>query len=109
MLPEASPPAPALTKWAEIDAEAIRDNARTLKGLTRRGCLLMAMVKASGYGHGALTAARAALAGGADWLGISSIAEGLELRTAGFGAPILNVGWTPPSDFVSAAQAGIDI
>ena len=57
----------------------------------------MAVVKADGYGHGAVPTARAAIAGGATWLAVSSVAEGIELRKAGILQPILNLGHTPPS------------
>jgi alanine racemase len=65
----------------------------------------MAVVKANGYGHGAIPAARAALEGGATWLGVSSVQEGIELRKAGIQEPILNLGYTPPAA-LSAAVAG---
>ena len=64
----------------------------------------MAVVKANGYGHGAVPAARAALEGGATWLAVSSIPEGIELRKAGIRDPILNLGYTPPAT-LSAAVA----
>ena len=51
--------------------------------------MVMAVVKASGYGHGAVPAARAALRGGAAWLGVVHVAEALELRAAGIDAPVL--------------------
>jgi alanine racemase len=65
----------------------------------------MAVVKANGYGHGAIEAARAALAGGATWLGVSSVAEGVELRKAGIAGPILNMGYTQPAALSAAIQA----
>jgi alanine racemase len=49
----------------------------------------MAVVKADGYGHGAVPSARAALAGGADWLAVALVEEGEELRAAGITAPVL--------------------
>ena len=101
--------APIPTKWAEVDVTALEDNTRALKGFAGERCLLMAMVKANGYGHGILTAARAALTGGADWLGVSSITEELQLRDAGLKVPILNVGWTPTGDIGVAARGDIDI
>jgi len=67
----------------------------------------MAVVKANGYGHGAIPAARAALEGGATWLGVSSVPEGIELRQAGIRAPILNLGYTPPSELSAAVAAGL--
>ncbi|MFJ6651477.1 alanine racemase [Microbacterium sp. NPDC091313] len=50
---------------------------------------LLVVVKADGYGHGAVTAATAALQGGASWLGVADISEALELRRAGIAAPVL--------------------
>ncbi|MBS3969527.1 MAG: alanine racemase, partial [Clostridia bacterium] len=54
----------------------------------------MAVVKADGYGHGAVPAARTALESGADNLGVATVQEGIELREAGIRAPILIFGWT---------------
>jgi alanine racemase len=65
----------------------------------------MAVVKADGYGHGAVPTARAALQGGATWLAVSSVPEGIELRKAGIVAPILNLGYTPPSALSAAIAA----
>jgi alanine racemase len=58
----------------------------------------MAVVKANGYGHGAVEVARTALANGAEWLGVARLAEAVHLRQAGFGVPILVFGYTPPAD-----------
>jgi alanine racemase len=66
---------------------------------------VLAVVKANGYGHGAVQAARAALEGGATWLAVSSVPEGLELRKAGIGEPILNLGYTPPNALSAAVAA----
>jgi len=72
--------------WVEVDLDAIRDNARMLKPDTSE---LMAVVKANGYGHGAVEVARAATDGGATWMGVALVEEGLELRGAGIESPIL--------------------
>jgi alanine racemase len=69
----------------------------------------MAMVKANGYGHGALAAARAALSGGVTWLGVSSPDEAVQLRDAGIDAPILMVGWTPPDACADLIRRSVDI
>lgn len=74
--------------WAEIDLGAIRANVATLAGLAAPARLL-AVVKADGYGHGAVPVARAALEGGARWLGVAVAEEGCELRAAGIDAPVL--------------------
>lgn len=75
--------------WAEIDLSAIKQNVGTLKALTKPGTLFMAVVKADGYGHGALHVARAALSAGADRLGVATVDEAIELREAGITSPIL--------------------
>ncbi|MGH7722709.1 MAG: alanine racemase [Candidatus Dormibacteria bacterium] len=104
-----TPAAAAGTKWAEVDMAALRDNAAALCRLAGEGCAVMAMVKANGYGHGALHAATAALAGGATWLGVSSVTEAVELRRAGVTARILNTGWTMPSEMAAATVHGVDV
>jgi alanine racemase len=103
------PAAAAGTKWAEVEVAALRDNAAALRRWAGEGCAVMAMVKANGYGHGAVLAANAALAGGATWLGVSSITEALALRDAGISARILNVGWSMPSEMAMANAHDIDV
>ncbi|WP_320666889.1 alanine racemase [Prochlorococcus sp. MIT 1307] len=83
---------PRQRAWIEIQPAAIESNARILKDLIADSCLLMAVVKADGYGHGAQTVARAALLGGADTLGVATLQEGLELRQSGITCPILLLG-----------------
>ena len=74
--------------WAEIDLGAIEHNVRTLKSLTPPSTLFMAVVKSDGYGHGAVQVARAALAAGADRIGVATVDEALQLRGAGVDAPV---------------------
>lgn len=73
---------------AEVDLDVIRGNARVLTAHAG-DAQLMAVVKADGYGHGAVQVARAALQAGATWLGVALVEEGIALRTAGVHAPIL--------------------
>lgn len=80
--------APLRPAWAEIDLAAIRGNARLLTDLVAPA-KLCAVVKAWAYGHGPVRAARAALEGGADWLGVALVEEGRQLREAGVTAPVL--------------------
>jgi alanine racemase len=70
-----------------VDLDAIRHNVAVLRELA--GTDVCAVVKADGYGHGAVPVARAALEGGATWLGVALVEEGLVLREAGIEAPIL--------------------
>lgn len=89
---------------AIIDLDAIRANVARLSASTPAA--VMAVVKADGYGHGLVPSARAALAGGASWLGTATIDEALALRAAGIDAPCLAWLWTPGEhDTVRAAVA----
>ena len=83
--------------WAEIDLDALADNVRLLKSQAN-GAALLAVVKANAYGHGAVAVARAALAAGADRLGVICVDEGEQLRRAGITAPILVMGHTPAEE-----------
>jgi len=74
--------------WVEVDLDAIAGNVRTLAAEVAPA-RVMAVVKADGYGHGAVPAAIAALDAGAAWLGVALVEEALELRAAGIGAPVL--------------------
>lgn len=69
----------------------------------------MIVVKADGYGHGALTAARAGLDGGATWLGTADIDEALALRSHGITAPVLAWLIGPHSDVPGAIDHGVDL
>ncbi|RMG22835.1 MAG: alanine racemase [Armatimonadetes bacterium] len=74
--------------WAEIDLRALQHNVRLLKEKAA-GALLSVVVKADAYGHGLVPAGRAAYAAGADWLAVATVSEGVALREAEIGAPIL--------------------
>jgi len=82
--------------WGEVDLGALRDNTRALVELAAPAAVL-AVVKADAYGHGAVPAARAALEGGARWLGVALVEEGLGLRAAGIDAPVLVLSEPPPA------------
>jgi alanine racemase len=86
---------PARPTWLDVDLDAIAHNVRTLKALVGPDVALMAVLKADGYGHGAVKVARTALNNGADWCGVASLSEALALRNAGIEAPILILGFTP--------------
>ncbi|MHB2027414.1 MAG: alanine racemase [Acidimicrobiales bacterium] len=82
--------------WAEVSAYAIGHNVRSVKKVVGDS-LICAVVKANGYGHGAPLVARAALDGGAHWLAVAIVDEGIELRRAGVSAPILLLAEADPS------------
>lgn len=88
--------------WAEIDLSAIAANVEALCDLLQPPTQLMAVVKADGYGHGAVHVAKIAVASGAHRLGVALPEEALELRAAGIDTPIHIFGETP-------AQAAQDI
>ncbi|MFD0713750.1 alanine racemase [Paenibacillus sp. GCM10027626] len=95
--------------WAEIDLAAIRHNVHEFRCRMAASCRFMAVVKADGYGHGAVEAAKAALDAGADYLGVALIDEALELRRAGIAAPILALGYTPPRAAAIAVEHQITL
>jgi alanine racemase len=91
----------------EVDLSAITANVRTIQ--SRTAGELMAVVKADGFGHGQLDVARAALAGGATRLGVTSVDEARPLRAAGLTQRILS--WLNPldSDFAEAVRLDIEL
>ncbi|HET9050809.1 MAG TPA: alanine racemase, partial [Candidatus Dormibacteraeota bacterium] len=104
-----SDPRAALTKWAEVDHGAITDNVRALRRHVGEDVAVMAMVKANGYGHGMVETARAAIAGGATWLGVSSAEEAVALRGAGTHGRILVTGWAHPALGAGLVAADVDL
>jgi alanine racemase len=83
--------------WAEVDLAAVEHNVRSLKALASPGTLFMAVVKADAYGHGAVQVAGAALAAGADRVGVATIDEAAKLRQAGVSQPIHVLSEPPPA------------
>ena len=96
-------------RWAEIDVGALRHNAAQIKAALAPSVQLLAMVKSNGYGHGAITAALAALAGGATWLGVYTPDEALKLRRAGFTERLLVAGWSPRDMLGAMVAEDVDI
>ncbi len=90
-----------------VHTDAITANARTIAAATTAE--VMAVVKADGYGLGAANVARAALAGGATSLGVTSVYEALELRAAGLTATILSWLNAVDADFGGAVAAGVEL
>ena len=94
---------------ARIDLDAIRDNVAVLAERAAGGAQVMAVVKADGYGHGLVPSARAAVAGGAVWLGVAFLEEALALRAAQVDVPLLAWLVTPGEDLAPAVQADVDL
>ena len=89
--------------WVEVDLAAIRANVRWLRQVSAPA-EVWAVVKANGYGHGAVPVARAALDAGAAGLAVALVEEGVELREAGLQAPILVLS-EPPAPWMPVAVA----
>lgn len=90
-----------------VDLNAIRSNVAALRTKVDRP--LMAVVKADGYGHGLVPSARAAIAGGADALGVAILSEALSLRAAGIDARVLSWLAVPGSDYAAAIANQIEV
>ena len=88
----------SLRCFAEIDLDAIVGNFDAIRAFVPSDKKLMAVIKANGYGHGAVKIAEA-LAGRADFFGVAMTDEAVELRRSGVTTPILILGYTQPSLF----------
>ena len=89
---------PALDRrwaWTEVDLNAVRHNVTAVKQRLSAGVRLMAVVKADAYGHGAVRVAKTALNSGADYLGVATVDEAIELREGLVNAPILVLSQPP--------------
>ena len=75
--------------WSEIDIDALKRNVRKTRSLIGEGVKVLLTIKADAYGHGAPRVARATVAEGVDMLGVATLHEGIELRSAGIDTPIL--------------------
>ncbi len=94
--------------WAEIDLGAVRHNA-SLLGSVAAPAALCAVVKADGYGHGAVAVARAAMEGGATWLAVATPEEGVHLLDAGVVAPVLVLSEPPPKAMADVVGRGLTL
>lgn len=99
--------APAPSR-ATINLDAIAHNVGVLRGHAGTA-EVMVVVKADGYGHGLLPSARAALSGGASWLGVAQLGEAMALRAAGISARLLSWLHVPGTDFGAAIDADVDL
>jgi alanine racemase len=97
-----------LRALARVNVAAIERNCRVLDDAAGRA-ELCAVVKADGYGHGAVPSAVAALAGGATWLAVATAGEAMDLRMAGLDARILIMGAISPEELDVAFAADADL
>ena len=93
--------------WAEIHLDHLQQNVQAIRRRLAPDCRMMAMVKANGYGHGAVSAAQAMSRDGVDWFGVSNLEEAIELRRGGIDRPILIVSYTPPCQAAQLAEYGV--
>ncbi len=94
--------------WAEVSLDAIRANVETLRRLVAPA-EVCAVVKADGYGHGAVPIAQAALDAGATWLAVAQVPEAAALRQFGITAPILLLSEPRPGQIEEALDADVAI
>jgi alanine racemase len=103
------PDPPVQRAVARIDVGAVERNCARLAAELEGEAVLCAVVKADGYGHGAVECSRAAIAGGAQWLGVAAASEARELRAALAEVPILTMGALTPGELEVALEAGSDV
>jgi alanine racemase len=94
---------------AIVDVGAVERNCARLAEELRDGGSLCAVVKADGYGHGAVECARAALAGGASWLAVAAADEAAELRESFTDVPLVTMGALTEPELAVALDAGSDL
>ncbi|HEX6353164.1 alanine racemase [Actinophytocola sp.] len=103
------PATPMVSPHAQafVDLDAVAHNTALFANRTKAA--VMAVVKADGFGHGAVPVANAVLSAGATWLGVTTCAEAVHLRESGLTAPILSWMHSPFEDFGPALLAGVDL
>lgn len=99
----------AMRVVARVNVAAIERNVARIAALVGPGTAVCAVVKADGYGHGAVQAARAALAGGAGWLAVVTAAEATALRRGGLDARLLVLGPLQDDDLPEALDARAEV
>lgn len=93
--------------WAEIDLDALAQNYRRVREATDQRAKVCCVVKADGYGHGALRIAAELQSLGADWFAVSNLEEALQLRRGGIERPILVLGFTPPEEAAALSEGDV--
>ncbi len=106
MIPESIGTRPV---WAEVSLDSLAHNMRETRSIVPSSTMLMAVVKANGYGHGAEMSARTFLRNGADRLAVAMPDEGFQLRAVGIDASILCLGYTPGYLYERAINEGVSV
>ncbi len=94
---------------ATVHLDRIAHNVRAVRRLVGDNVAVLAVIKADGYGHGAIPVARAALTAGATWLGVACVDEGLALRAAGVTAPVLVMGYAAAVELPAAVRGDLTL
>lgn len=100
---------PKFRVWAEVDCDALRHNHRLIRSLLPQGTAVMAVLKASGYGHGGIMAARVLSADGVEAIGVGDSQEAIEMRRHGIDAPILILGAVIPGEMADVIRNRIQV
>ncbi|WP_216831445.1 alanine racemase [Alkalihalobacterium elongatum] len=95
--------------WVEVNLDCIIENVKNIKASFQHSMDIMAVVKADGYGHGAVPVAEAAIEAGASYLAVAVLDEALQLRHANITAPILVLGAIRPEDLEIAAKYDVTV
>ncbi|WP_261134152.1 alanine racemase [Bacillus sp. Marseille-Q3570] len=95
--------------WAEINLDHIIDNYLHIQNHLKGGTKVMAIVKADGYGHGAVQVARNLVENGVDHIGVALLDEAIALREAGIEIPIHVLGWVDPEYASIAARYDVSV
>lgn len=96
------------TTWVEVSLSALKHNLAQVRGLLPPSVKVMAVVKANAYGHGAVETAKVFVEAGAEYLGVTTFEEGLELREGGILAPALVFSPLLPDQFEAAITNNLD-
>jgi len=94
--------------WAEVNLDALADNVREVRRLTEPSALIMGVIKADAYGHGAVQIAQTLIENGTDRFGVAILDEAIELRKAGYSLPILVLGYTDSSQYVNLIRYDVE-
>lgn len=85
--------------WAEINLDNLAHNIREVRRVTKEGVMVTAVIKADGYGHGAVEIAKVLLENGADRFAVATLSEAIQLRKNYSETEILILGYTPSDSF----------
>ena len=98
-----------LRTWVEVDTNSLKHNLKEARRAVGKNVNLLVVVKANAYGHGLVGSAQIAVQNGAQYLGVDSIDEGVELRKANIRKPILVLGYIPNARLSDVSKFNFEI